>query len=326
MKSLRESLLDTTPEDDIASGLYVDDDGDLVDKYIRNLINPDGVLTIPNGCRRIGFAQFRGRRDIKSIIFPSTVEEIGDQAFYRCRNLTSIKFPDKVDRLGIGRNAFTYCGIKEVNLPEGLYKLHMDCFSYNPIKKIYIPKTLSTLQTRVFLGCFDLEEVDFQSTILNDISEEVFSGCTKLKKIVLPKNVKSIGYRAFYDSGIKEIEAPGVDVLLDNALNGCSKLERASFSKEIFCNSYAFSGCKSLKEIDSIFTKIDSNCFDECNSLKSIKVYKDTYIAPKGFDGCTGLKDIYVIDDGKKKELYAQSDKKDSLDLSSLKGVTIHKV
>ena len=60
---------------------------------------------------------------------------------------------------------------------------------------------------------------------------------------------------------------------------------------------YAFSGCKSIKEI-KISGEIDSipvNCFSECTNLEKVIIEgKVKKISGKTFYGCKNLKDVYI--------------------------------
>lgn len=73
------------------------------------------------------------------------------------------------------------------------------------------------------------------------IRDGTFSGCGKLKSIVMPNTVKSIGNHAF---------------------SGCSSLENLTISDsvEYIGNSYTFEKCNNLKSITwkgEVYTSVD---------------------------------------------------------------------
>ena len=59
------------------------------------------------------------------------------------------------------------------------------------------------------------------------IDREAFSGCWRLKKISLPKTLRSIGSEAFAETGLESIEIPeGVTEIGDRVFYLCDKLEK----------------------------------------------------------------------------------------------------
>ena len=96
-----------------------------------------------------------------------------------------------------------------------------------------------------------------------------------IKKIVIPKSVKRIGYWAFYNCpSLKSIEIP----------------ENVKYIG--YC---AFYNCTSLIsiEIPENVKNIRKWAFGKCTSLKSIKIPESVeYIGHLAFDDCTSLKEV----------------------------------
>lgn len=91
----------------------------------------------------------------------------------------------------------------------------------------------------VVLGCSDksiLKSVIVPDSVL-EISADAFSGCTNLTTIILPNGLKTIGDRAFYQSGITSITIPasvesmGRNLFADAATYMYCKLTELNLSK-----------------------------------------------------------------------------------------------
>ena len=89
-----------------------------------------------------------------------TVTEIGDRAFSRENAITEIQFPTTLKR--IGHQAFTYCPLESIVLPEGLEELADEaffCAGLNahgktlPLKEIYLPSSTQKIGYTCFLKC-----------------------------------------------------------------------------------------------------------------------------------------------------------------------------
>ena len=113
------------------------------------------------------------------------VTAVADKGFSGTR-ITKIMVPASIKELGVG--AFFSCdNLKEVVFAEE-----------SQIENIY---------NGTFLNCRALETINLPQTV-KLIYPQAFSGCTALKSIELPQNIERIGYMAFHNSGLEEIEIP----------------------------------------------------------------------------------------------------------------------
>ena len=64
------------------------------------------------------------------------------------------------------------------------------------MKKIVLPKGLTSIERWTFSGCEMLEEIILPEGITS-IDNYAFDGCSRLKSIVVPENVQYIGNAAF---------------------------------------------------------------------------------------------------------------------------------
>lgn len=98
---------------------------------------------------------------------------------------------------------------------------------------------------------------------------EAFSGCTALREVVLPDDVRAIGERAFAN---------------------CSALTMVNLSQITQIDDYAFWNCTSLAELklDNV-TAIDLAAFYGCTSLQTFKIPKCTRFGSSIVTGCNSL-------------------------------------
>ena len=89
----------------------------------------------------------------------------------------------------------------------------------------------------MFQGCSSIEAIDLQNWDATSLetAEEVFSGCTKLKRINLPHNLKVLNYRFFLNCGsIEEITLPStLTKIEDYSMTDLYKLTQITFPSNV---------------------------------------------------------------------------------------------
>ena len=159
------------------------------------------------------------------------------------------------------------------------------CFqSNNIVKKITVPNSVSSidysLQGWGAFGGSSVEEVVFEdSSNVTALEDGTFMDCKSLVNIVLPDNLKSIGWKAFSRCrGLINIELP-------NTVTSISM--------------YAFENCDNLKSINipSSVNSIGKDVFNGCTSLLTIDFSEGvTSIGKETFKGCTSLTGVSLPD------------------------------
>ncbi len=156
------------------------------------------------------------------------------------------------------------------------------------------------------------EELRF-FTGLMVISNSAFSDCSRLKSIIIPENVTSIGTSAFSGcSGLETIEVAN-DNPIYNSQNNCNAIINTATKELIvgckntiipnnvkYIGSYAFRGCTELTSITipNSVTRIGEGAFEGCSGLSSIDIPSSvTSINSYAFSGCSGLETIEVAND-----------------------------
>ncbi|SFC93783.1 leucine-rich repeat domain-containing protein [Ruminococcus albus] len=240
--------------------------------------------TVPEGVTEIAEHAFFGARDLKTIVFPSSlkkigdsaflwaglkevhipasVEEIEDSAFQGCKDLEKVTFENGLRT--IGREAFFECKkLTEVILPEGLKTIGDAAFrDCEQLVKAVVSDGTEKLGNGAFLGCIRLKHLELPST-LSEIEPAALANCRSLGTILL--NEKSPYYtivdgmifdkamtKLIYCSAqnVSAVIPEGVEEICDYAFFGCSKLEKVQLPESLkhICN-YSFRGTKKLNDV-----------------------------------------------------------------------------
>lgn len=179
------------------------------------------------------------------------------------------------DKNGWGIKHLINQGIKHVEIPEGIVKIHSDAFSSTNVETVDLPHTLT---------CIDIK---------------AFNDCKKLTQIYIPDSVKVIGYSAFRGSGLISVRLPDGVTVKKNAfrLTNLRKLQGSNMTVE----AHAFMNCRYMEYIElENLTANGSQIFSGCTNLKSVKITSNvdtggvsTAIdASNMFTDCVKLEDV----------------------------------
>ena len=237
-----------------------------------------------------------------SLTIPETIEEIGDGVFLEAKNLVNIEV----------ENDFHFSSIDGV-----LYKIDrgdLELIAY-PAKKegtsFTIPNNVTDIRINAFVGCTNLEEINFQSNSFG-AGWNPFSEIINLERINVaednPVYVSVDG--VLYNKEKTEILSypPNKAGTNYEILGGVTKINEA------FCNvknleniiipstvnqitSYAFYQCESLKNIElpNGITRLYDDTFAGCSNLETIKIPDTvTSMGVSVFENCTNLKEVII--------------------------------
>lgn len=226
----------------------------------------------------IGSSAFSGT-SIEKIIIPATVNTINSSAFRNCKMLKEVVFEDRTNEqvLVLEDYAFEYCTLLEkINLQDS---------------------NIISVGYKSFCGCSNLQSVVLANNT-KAVESIAFEDCTSLTSIDL-KNVQTIGYRAFKNSGLQSISIPAdVTSIGFSAFAYCNLLETVFFeprtdSQMLAVGNTVFRSCMALRWINlenSNATQLGSNAFTDCIELKNISLPVTLLkIGANCFDKCENL-------------------------------------
>ena len=130
------------------------------------------------------------------------------------------------------------------------------------------------------------------------IDDRLFYNNKKLKKVILPKSLKTIGESAFSEcEKLEEIEIPeGIEVINRDTFSGCNNLKTITLPKSLkTIGKSAFSNCKNLEEIEipEGVEEIEDDTFYDCYNLSTIILPKSLKkIGYSAFCQCKNLQKI----------------------------------
>ena len=164
--------------------------GFLGNEWRKETCNEDNV--IPNNMFNNGF------RILEELILPRSVISIGEYALEECISLKKIYLP--INLKTIGRGAFTNCTkLEEIGLPNTVSSIEAGAFRQcNSLQYIFIPEGITKIASSTFAQCRNIRSIHLPKSLI-EIEPMAFSECCwGLTEIIIPENVKSIGYQAFY--------------------------------------------------------------------------------------------------------------------------------
>lgn len=231
-------------------------------------------------------------------------QKIPSYCFSCCSTLSEFIFPNVSSGCinYIGKGAFIRSGIKQLIFD---YPINIDLCAFeqcNNLKKVaftrYKDEAFSTLQDSAFKLCNNLINADLSGVF--SIGEECFYGDNNLHKVVLanrPEDNIIVKDKAFFETGITNIDCSGVKELGDSVFANCKQLSKVKFaeiSKFIKIPIGTFYQTISLKHIKLAqnFSTISLNAFAK-SGLQSIELNSSLLnIGSFAFSGCHNLSNI----------------------------------
>lgn len=226
-----------------------------------------------------------------------TVTSIPSSAFSDKWGLEKIILPKKLET--IGNHAFSGTGLKEIELPESLTTLDYNAFSYcASLSSVKIPGKVERISYNSFYNCSNLQKVELAEGI-KFIDNQAFCYSNRLQSINFPSTLTSIGYEAFRETDLSEVNIPGsVETIGSNAFYRNKNLKKLTFGEGLVnIEGTAFSECVSIDSIvcPSTLRTIGESAFYRCKNLKQISLNEGLInIKSYAFSGCTGLTDIVL--------------------------------
>ena len=174
----------TYPNDDQVDASVFSPWGEPFSLCWGNYSRPIGILVIPESLsyndvnytvRTIGYGAFCDCPHLTQVVMPNTVDSIGKCAFFNCNILSNVTFSNTLQY--IGEFAFMGCHLGDVVLPssvkvlkeksmvsanitsitlsDSLQIMTTDCLTDNPFTSLYIPASVSSIQSIPWGGLGD---------------------------------------------------------------------------------------------------------------------------------------------------------------------------
>lgn len=232
----------------------------------------DGVLYDKDKTTLIYFPIKDERR---SFSVPDGVMCLGKHCFYDCDNLHEITVPASVIRF-------------ENNPFSGCTELKLDCRS--PYYIVEDGVIYNRFRTSI-IGCLNGSQIDCLTVpeSVTQISRNAFWNCKGIGRIILTKNIDRIGYNPF---------AGCENLLIENDGNPNFCVENGI----VFDLAHTHLLCATDRAVGDYYhvldgvTHINRGAFSGCKSLGEIDFGGVTYIDKSSFTNCTGLTELYIPD------------------------------
>ena len=188
---------------DAGNTTYCDVDGVLFSKDKKMLLYmPYGrrsqenmSIKIADGVETIGSYAFYMMANITRLQTNAELREIKNSAFQGCTSISSLTLAEGLKT--IGAYNFAGCtGLGRLTFPKGLEEIGNNAFDgCTNLTKITFGEGLKSIRAYAFASCYALTNVEFANSI-ETIEDRAFWR-TILNKVVLPKNLQTLGWQAF---------------------------------------------------------------------------------------------------------------------------------
>lgn len=237
----------------------------------------------------VGVAQLV-KNDVSEITIPETVEyrnislkvtSIMNEAFINNSKLTKVSLPNTI--ISIGKEAFREnTSLSEINLPEHLTRIGSGAFSgCTSIFELTIPYGVEDIGDEAFYDCKYLARLTCYSGNLKSIGKRAFQN-SGIISFSFTGNL-SLGAYAFADTPLNNIFITGIEIIPEGCFSNCTELFTVEFEKYGYqqplkkIEAHAFDGCKRLQEL-SIPSEVDSiepSILWNCPNLSKLTIGKN---------------------------------------------------
>ena len=173
-------------------------------------------LTLPDTLKTLG--SFGSCSKLEEVIIPDSVSKTHESLFVGCTSLSKIKLP--IGMKEIKQYDFTNCkNLRTLDIPEAVTTVSMSAFSGTKLKKITLPKNVTTIKKgmpyrgkdKVFavnndseLPTKDLRLIEIKSKKVKSIAKGSFSGLSSKVVIKVPKSRKKKYTKMLRKSGLEK--------------------------------------------------------------------------------------------------------------------------
>ncbi|MCM1112579.1 MAG: leucine-rich repeat protein [Muribaculum sp.] len=224
-------------------------------------------LELPEGVKELPLNAFKGSE--LQTITTRNLTAIRDSAFENCSALTGVLELPNIET--IGQNAFADCAAEDGAKLEFVFGASLESIGQGAFQESGVSAV----------------EFGDGTPKLEEISDQMFAGCTKLSAITIPESCTRIGNSAFMGcESLSEIAVPqNCSLIGDSAFQDCTSLAQVTIPEQpeqseqskvtVTIGDSAFAGCEKLKEIElpASVTAIGKRAFFGCG-LTKVLIYQ----------------------------------------------------
>lgn len=276
------------------------------------------LIPVVNNITKFEFKYIGKNNSIKQIFFEEGITDIYinkdsvEKPFQDCLKLEEISFPNTLKMLDyelladLNLNSIIVNNVEHVEHVHSYENLIINknkvIFVNNKkdVKQVVVPKYIKYLSNEIFSGCENLSKVVLPDDLVS-IGDGTFKDCKSLKSIDIPKSITSLGRETFFGCSILDnvTISSNVTILGDSVFEDCDSLTKIVIPETVSqIGVNAFKGCELLNSVNlpSNFKDIPDRIFQNCNSLKEFVISKNIkHIGEKSFSG-SGIKYIEIPD------------------------------
>lgn len=219
---------------------------------LKNLTNIVSLDLSDASATAMPASQFRYRRTLTTLIFPSNLKTIGEYALSET-SIKNLVFPASLSKLDGNYICYNNTALESVAFESGCTITSIPYYTFQnctKLKTVEIPEKVTAIGQYAFYECTSLESVKLPEG-LNSIGAYSFYKTSNLKLIDFPESLRNIGNFAFQYSGLTSIVLPKA---LTTAGSGC------------------FANCSSATDLtlSAVISSYTSNQFSSCTGIKNI--------------------------------------------------------
>ena len=282
------------------TGAYIP--GNVIEIGASAFVNFTGLVSVTgcSGVEKIGYGAFKGCTALKNASFVK-VKQIDPEAFMDCSALQTIGI-GSISGQEIGERAFDGCTALSGSIPVNgtVGNAFLNC---EKITKVDISTTADSIGPEAFIGCSELETIEFNGNTKLRIGNRAFYGITKVR--TLQVGGVSIGEEAFgrdfYDKDLEGLESitfsPSVKIIGSGAFRYWGSLKHLDLGPSVeFIGNHAFASCgMEAIQFSPEVKIIDNYAFLECPNLKKVVIPEKTkVIGNMAFYECPKLTQVTI--------------------------------
>lgn len=202
-------------------------------------------IVLPNTVKEIEDYAFLSCIYIKELVLNEGLERIGEEGLYNCSWLEQLTIPASVKEIG-PRALALLKKCETITVTEGNKTFEVKSDGVNE-GKLLINKTKNSLVVCLYKGTKNVTVPEG----ITEIEPFAFLSCRWTESLKLPASVDSIGYTAFSEMRISEIEIPEkVRVIPSYCISDCEKLTKITLGKNVkMVEDQAFAGNEAMEKV-----------------------------------------------------------------------------